>query len=239
MQAALLVVSSIPIQTEGGKGATVRVAPTQFFARMATQHHSAASRSGLLRLQGGWDGDGDDQDLAAAEADFEAAMNAAGSDGEGDGSSEKSAPTRSPSSAQRGGQAESGGCSREDDFAAALEAATAAKTVRKQQGRQAESGGSSGHDDFAAAEADAAQADRGYARQESRRLEARSSDSVEDDIFRSESGERGSAVTSGGPGIQAVKQAGKQAVSQALARAHAERQCPLERLVAPLCNIQI
>jgi hypothetical protein len=61
----------------------------------------------------------------------------------------------------------------------------------------------------------------------------------EDDIFRSESGERGSAVTSGGPGIQAVKQASKQAVSQALARAHAERQCPLERLVAPLCNIQI
>jgi hypothetical protein len=71
------VVSSIPIQTEGGKAATVRVAPTQFIARMETQHHSAASRSGLLRLQGGLDGDGDDQDLAAAEADFEAAMNAA------------------------------------------------------------------------------------------------------------------------------------------------------------------
>ena len=176
-------------------------------------HHSAASRSGLLRLQGGWDGDGDDQDLAAAEADFEAAMNAAGSDGEGEGSSEKSAPTRGPSSAQRGGQAQSGGGSGDDDFAAALEAATAAETVRKQQGGQAESGGSSGHDDFAAAEAE-----RRRAREESRRLEARSSDSVQDDIFRSESGERGSAVTSGGPGIQAGSQAGRQAGSQSGAR---------------------
>ena len=157
MQAALLMVSSIPIQTEGGK-----------------------------------------------EADFEAAMNAAGSDGEGEGSSEKSAPTRGPSSAQRGGQAQSGGGSGDDDFAAALEAATAAETVRKQQGGQAESGGSSGHDDFAAAEAE-----RRRAREESRRLEARSSDSVQDDIFRSESGERGSAVTSGGPGIQAGSQAGR------------------------------
>jgi hypothetical protein len=134
-------------------------------------------------------------------------MNAAGSDGEGEGSSEKSAPTRGPSSAQRGGQAQSGGGSGDDDFAAALEAATAAETVRKQQGGQAESGGSSGHDDFAAAEAE-----RRRAREESRRLEARSSDSVQDDIFRSESGERGSAVTSGGPGIQAGSQAGRQAV---------------------------
>ena len=161
-------------------------------------------------------------------------MNAAGSDGEGEGSSEKSAPTRGPSSAQRGGQAQSGGGSGDDDFAAALEAATAAETVRKQQGGQAESGGSSGHDDFAAAEAE-----RRRTREESLRLEARSSDSVQDDIFRSESGERGSAVTSGGPGIQAGSQAGRQAVSQVLARAHAERQCPLERRVAPLCNIQM
>ena len=197
MQAALLVVSSIPIQTEGGKGATVRVAHPP-----SEGHHSAASRSGLLRLQGGWDGDGDDQDLAAAEADFEAAMNAAGSDGEGEGSSEKSAPTRGPSSAQRGGQAQSGGGSGDDDFAAA-------------------------------------EAERRRTREESLRLEARSSDSVQDDIFRSESGERCSAVTSGGPGIQAGSQSGRQAGSQVLARAHAERQCPLERRVAPLCNIQM
>ena len=169
MWAALLVFASSLIQTDGGEGATVRVAsaPTLFFAGMATHHHPAKC---LLRLRGGWDGDGDDEDLAAAEADFEAAMNAAGSAGEGEWSSEKSAPTRGPSSAQRGGQAESGGSSGYDDFPATSQTATATETERR------------------------------HARQESRRLESRSSDSVKDDIFRGKSGERGCAVTSGGPG---------------------------------------
>jgi hypothetical protein len=70
-------------------------------------------------------------DLAAVDADLGAAMNVSGSDGEGEGSSEKAAATRGPRSAQGEGQTQSGGGSCDDGLASAFEAATA-ETVRKQ-----------------------------------------------------------------------------------------------------------
>ena len=48
MQAALLVVSSIPIQTEGGKGATVRVAPTQRGTSLCSKSERLAAPAGRM-----------------------------------------------------------------------------------------------------------------------------------------------------------------------------------------------
>jgi len=177
--------------------------PSPGLARLAARPTGHPAVSGQLRLRGGLGGgNGDDQDLAVAEADFEAAMMAA-SAGEDEGSCSGSAPTRGPDCAQRGGEgAETGGSSGNDDFAAALEAATAAETEREGRGGLAASGdggdcsggsGGSGEESFAAAlaAATAAETDLQRAGHGNRRLDAAdSSDSVEG-ISRRELGKRG------------------------------------------------